>query len=128
LPALIEAVKRQTSADRKAAFQDRGARLASAHQKAVEEARTEASYAWDASPVSVARLCAELWDGIRDEDWSLVAFIFSLSNWPLRLWNFEKHYQFIGGSGGGGSGYNAPAATGAALANRKHRRLTVSIQ
>ena len=39
-----------------------------------------------------------------------------------------KHYQYIGGTGGGGIGYGAPAAVGAALANRKHGRLSVSIQ
>ena len=51
-----------------------------------------------------------------------------LSDWPMRLWNFDKHYQFIGGSGGAGVGYSAPAAVGAALANRRHGRLSVNIQ
>ena len=51
-----------------------------------------------------------------------------MSNWPLRLWNFDKHYQFIGGQGGYGVGYGAPASLGGALANRKHGRLTVAIQ
>ena len=128
LPSLIEEVRRQTSTDRKAAFKDRGAKLALAHRKALDDARAEGAYAWDASPVSVARLCAELWAAIKDDDWSLASFIFSLSNWPLRLWNFDKYYQYIGGSGGGGIGYNAPAATGAALANRKHGRLTINVQ
>src|SRR5207253_344625 len=56
---------------------------------------------------------------------SEVAFV---SRWPLRLWNIDKHYQFIGGSGGAGVGYGAPAAVGAALANKKHGRLSVNIQ
>ena len=51
-----------------------------------------------------------------------------MSRWPLRLWDFDKHYQFIGGSGGAGVGYGAPAAVGAALANRKRGRLSVTIQ
>ena len=51
-----------------------------------------------------------------------------VSRWPLRLWNFDKHYQYIGGSGGAGVGYGAPAAVGAALANKKHGRLSVNIQ
>ena len=50
------------------------------------------------------------------------------SRWPTELWDFEKHYQFIGGKGGEGVGYGAPAAVGAALANRKHGRLTINIQ
>ena len=50
------------------------------------------------------------------------------SSWPSRLWNFTKHYQYIGSQGAAGIGYGAPAAVGAALANRKYGRLTVNIQ
>jgi acetolactate synthase-1/2/3 large subunit len=128
LPSLIEAVKRLITADRKRALQDRGAKLAVAHTEALERARAEAAYAWEASPISTARLSAELWEQIRDKDWSLVSHVNFASNWPRRLWNFDKHYQFIGGSGGAGEGYNSPAAAGAALANRKRGRLSVSIQ
>jgi acetolactate synthase-1/2/3 large subunit len=128
LPALIEETKRQITADRKGAFQARGAKLAAAHQSALEQARTDASYAWDASPISTGRLCAEIWAQIKDEDWSLVSLLRHFSWWPLRLWPFDKHYQYIGVQGGGGIGYNAPASVGAALANKKHGRLSVSIQ
>jgi thiamine pyrophosphate-dependent acetolactate synthase large subunit-like protein len=48
--------------------------------------------------------------------------------WAMRLWDFNKHYQHIGGSGGAGVGYGAPAALGAALANKKYGRLSVNIQ
>src|SRR6202023_3511812 len=51
-----------------------------------------------------------------------------VGNWPNRLWNMEKHYHYIGGQGAGGLGYSAPASVGAALANRKYGRLSVSIQ
>ena len=129
LPSLIEAVKHLLTDDRKRALQDRGAKLAAAQQKALEQARTDATYAWDASPVSTARLCAELWAQIKDKDWSLVSDVTPwVSNWPRRLWAFAKHYQFIGGAGGHGIGYGAPAAVGAALANRKYGRLSVNIQ
>src|SRR4030095_12728574 len=43
-------------------------------------------------------------------------------------WSRDKHYQSLGGSGGAGVGYGAPAAIGAALANKKHGRLSVTIQ
>jgi thiamine pyrophosphate-dependent acetolactate synthase large subunit-like protein len=128
LPALIEAVKRLLTGDRKQAIQARAAKLAQASHQALDQTRTAASYAWDASPVSTARLTAELWGQIKDEDWSLVSDPFWVSNWPLRLWDFTKHYQFIGGAGGEGVGYLAPAALGAAIANKKHGRLSVSIQ
>lgn len=128
LPSLIEETKRLITPDRKQALQARGAKLASAHQQALEQARTDATYAWDASPISTARLCAELWAQIKNEDWSLVSILRHFSWWPLRLWPFDKQYQYIGTQGGGGIGYNAPASVGAALANRKHGRFSVSIQ
>ena len=126
LPALIEAVKRLITPERRRAFDARGAKLADASRAVLDRARTDAGYAWDASPISTARLAAELWQQIRTEDWSLVNG--NLSGWPLRLWNFEKHHQYIGVSGGSGIGYGAPASIGAALANRKYGRLSVNIQ
>ncbi len=128
LPSLIEAVKRLMTPDRKRVLDDRGAKLAAAGRDALERTRTEATYAWDASPISTARLSAELWAQIKNDDWSLVSDVGFVSRWPLRLWDFDKHYQFIGGAGGAGVGYGAPAAVGAALANRKYGRLSVSIQ
>jgi acetolactate synthase-1/2/3 large subunit len=128
LPSLTESVKRRLNADRKRIFQDRGAKLAAAHQESLQRARDAAAYAWDASPISTARLSAELWAHIKDEDWSLVSNVTTVNRWPQRLWSFDKYYQFIGGSGGYGIGYGAPAAIGAALANRKHGRLSVNIQ
>jgi thiamine pyrophosphate-dependent acetolactate synthase large subunit-like protein len=128
LPSLIEACKRLITTDRKRAFEERGKKLAAAQQEALEKARTEATYGWDASPISTARLYTELWAQIKDQDWSLASDAAHSSGWPLRLWNFDKHYQYIGGSGGAGIGYGAPAAVGAALANRKHGRLTVNVQ
>ncbi|MGH9681136.1 MAG: thiamine pyrophosphate-binding protein, partial [Candidatus Acidiferrales bacterium] len=101
LPSLIEEVKRQTTADRKRAFQDRGAKLAAARHQELEQARIDASYAWDASPISTARVSAEVWNQIKGEDWSLVSILRHFSWWPLRLWTFDKHYQYIGAQGGG---------------------------
>src|SRR5438132_436489 len=128
LPALIEETKRQITPQRKQAFQDRGAKLAAAHNVALEATRKEATYAWDASPISTARLSTELWAQIKNEDWSIVSILHHFSWWPIRLWNFDKCYQYIGRQGGGGIGYNAPATVGAALANKKYGRLSVSIQ
>ncbi len=127
LPSLTEAVKSLTNNDRKRMFQERGSNFANEHQKAWDRARSEATYGWDSSPISIARLSSELWAQIKNEDWSLVSSVNPASRWPLRLWSFDKHYQYIGGSGGEGQGYSAPAAAGAALANKKHGRLSVSI-
>ena len=128
LPALIEACKRAITADRRRLFDERGKKLAEANLAALERARAEAAYAWDASPISTARMSAELWAQIKNEDWAYVSESGNPSGWPMRLWDFSKHYQWIGDSGGAGVGYGAPAAVGAALANKKHGRLSVTIQ
>jgi acetolactate synthase-1/2/3 large subunit len=127
LPLLIEQVKRLIDAERKSALDARGKRLAGIHNTMMENWKAEATIGWDTSPITLARLCAELYDQIKDDDWSMVGNGIRVT-WPRRLWNFDKHYRWIGSSGGSGIGYNAPASLGAALANRKHGRLSVTIQ
>ena len=128
LPSLTESIRGLLTSDRKSVLQDRGAQFAIARQESLQRARDAAAYAWDASPISTARLCAELWANIKNEDWSLVSFTTFVNRWPQRLWSFDKYHQYIGGHGGAGVGYGAPAAVGAALANRKYGRLSVNIQ
>src|SRR2546426_8976534 len=129
LPVLIEAVKRLITGDRKRVFQERGAKLAQASKTTRERLRQAATYAWDSSPVSTARVAAELWAVIKNEDWSLVSNYYSEAGiWPRRLWDFNKSYQWLGHAGGGGIGYGAPSSVGAALANKKHGRFSVSLQ
>ncbi len=128
LPSLIEACRKLITADRRRAIDARGARLAEASKKLQDQALQDAAWGWDSSPITTARMSAEIWNQIKNEDWSLVSDVVFQSFWPTRLWNFTKHYQFIGGHGAYGVGYNAPAAVGAALANRKYGRLTVNIQ
>ena len=122
LPYLIEACKRLLTADRKSAMEARGKKFAAAHAQGLDRARTEATYGWDSTPISTARLSAELYDVIRDKDWSLVGGA------PSRLWNVDTVYRTAGGGGAYGVGYTAPGSVGAALANRKHGRLSVAIQ
>jgi thiamine pyrophosphate-dependent acetolactate synthase large subunit-like protein len=128
LPALIDQCKRAITADRRRAFDDRGRKLAEAHASARQRARIDATYAWDASPISTARLSAELWNAIRSEDWALVSESGNPGGWPRRMWDFDTHYRWLGGSGGAGIGYGAPASVGAALSNKKRGRFSVAIQ
>jgi len=125
LPVLTEAVKRLVDEGRKAAFDERGQKLAKAHLAMVEQSKINATIAWDASPITTARMCAEVYNQIKDEDWSVVGSSIRLT-WMHRLWDFKKPYQWNGGSGGAGVGYNLPASIGAALANKKHGRFTLS--
>jgi acetolactate synthase I/II/III large subunit len=124
LPSLLEAIKRQLTDDRKRAFEQRGAKIAVARQRAQEQARKAATYGWDASPVSVARLSTELWAQIKGEDWALAGN----RGGSLGMWNFDKRYQRLMGGDATGIGFTAPSSVGAALAHRKHGRLAVCIQ
>lgn len=63
---------------------------------------------------------------LNDYDWSLVNG--NLGSWPRRLWNFDRPYRYLGGSGGSGIGYGSGASLGAALAFRDTGRLCVDIQ
>jgi acetolactate synthase I/II/III large subunit len=128
LPYLIEAVKKLVTPNRKTAYEARGKKMAEARLAALERARLESTYAWDTSPISTGRMAAEIWNVIKNEDWSLLSATDHFSRWPQRMWDFTKHHQFIGGQGGAGIGYGAPAAAGAALANKKYGRLSVTIQ
>jgi thiamine pyrophosphate-dependent acetolactate synthase large subunit-like protein len=128
---LIEAVKAALPADRKSAVAAKIETFRKTHAETYEAARQAAVFGWDASPVSTGRLCMELWQQIKAEDWALVsvgASPYFFSNWPHRLWHIDKHYQYLGAGGGGGVGYGLPAAVGAALANKALGRFSVSIQ
>jgi acetolactate synthase-1/2/3 large subunit len=125
LPALTEQVKRLIDEGRKAAYESRGKKYAAARLAMIEQAKSDATIGWDASPITTARMCAEVYAQIKDEDWSLVGNAIR-NMWPHRLWNIAKPYQWNGGSGGAGVGYNLPASIGAALANKPHGRLTVA--
>lgn len=129
LPSLIEAVQMALTPARQAAIAQRGEEArrnqAAARERTLQQA---AANAWNSRPISSARLSAELWAQIKNEDWALVSRDQSLSFWPHRLWSFEQHHQFIGGPGGQGIGYGLPAAVGAALAHREHGRLVVNLQ
>jgi acetolactate synthase I/II/III large subunit len=126
LPSLIETVKRLIDPGRKSAYEGRGKKLTAIFNSMLEQAKTDSTVGWDASPITTARLCAELYDQIKHDDWSLVGNGINVA-WPRKLWNFDKPHRWNGVSGGAGVGYNAPASLGAALANKKHGRLTVTI-
>ena len=127
MPTLIEAVKRELNPARSAAIAARGQRLAEMAPRLLEQARADAVHGWDASPISVPRMVMELYDNIRNVDWTMPTETVFLSDWPHRLWDINKPHNWIGGSGAQGVGYNAPAALGAALANKNTGRITAAI-
>ena len=123
LPSLIEFVKKEVSPAKRNA---RTEKLKSDYAKMKERAREAASHAWDASPVSTARLHAELWQVLKKENWCLAES--RNGSWAARLWPATQQHNFLGQSGGAGVGYIAPAAVGAALANKDKGILTAVVQ
>jgi hypothetical protein len=84
LPSLIEEVRRLMTPDRKAAAQARGARVAAAHKSAHMKAVEDARHGWDASPVSVPRMIAELGAQIKNDDWAIVSGHQFTGDWQRR--------------------------------------------
>ena len=122
LPSLIEACKRLITADRRQAFEERGKRIASANAQSLERARIEASFAWDATPISLPRVWAEMWDVVKNKDWALV------NGGGSRLWKIDKFHQTLGGGGAAALGSGLPMAVGAALAHKKYGRVCIGLQ
>jgi thiamine pyrophosphate-dependent acetolactate synthase large subunit-like protein len=132
LPAIIDEVKRQLTADRRSMIQDRAAKHAEANQRARIETLSQAVQArragWDASPVSTARIYSELWPLIMNEDWCLASPSNFSGGHNGQLWDHNKPYSYLGGQGAGGMGYGAPACVGAALAAKNRGRIVINVQ
>lgn len=132
LQPIIDEVKRQMTADNRRTIQDRVAKHTAANQQAHVEAVTQAVQAkragWDGSPVSTARIYAELWPLIMNEDWCLSSPSNFSGGHNAQLWDHNKPYSYLGGQGAGGMGYGAPASVGAALAAKSRGRIVINVQ
>ena len=126
LPLLIEFVKQAITANRKTVFEQRGAARRKAYAQARANMKQRAALGWDASPITIARMTAELYPHIKDLDWSMVNSSSGAQGWPLSLFPMDKTYRWLGRSGAAGQGYGPPAAIGAALGNKSLGRFTFS--
>jgi len=132
LPLIIEEAKRQLTADKRSTIQSRIAKHTEANQQARIKEITQAVQAkragWDGSPVCTARIYAELWPLIMNEDWCLASPSGFSGGHNAQLWDHNKPYSYLGGQGAGGMGYGAPACVGAALAAKSRGRIVVNVQ
>ena len=128
LPALIAAVNSAMTGDRKAQNDARKAHFTDAFESRRKINLAQAAIGWDLSPITVARMCAELWAQIKNDDFSLVTATGFQSRWPQRLWDLTKYHSYNGDAGAYGVGYNLPAAVGGALAARDEGRFGVNLQ
>ena len=127
MPYLVEAVKKNLPDAKKAAFADRGKKLADARAASYKAAQQEAASGWDATPISTARMCMELWNVIKNEDFSLTNATQPGGYWAHKLWKMDKPHHWLGDPGAYGVGYGAGGSIGSALANKKHGRLSIAI-
>jgi acetolactate synthase-1/2/3 large subunit len=132
LPLLIEEVRRQATSDRQRAIQDRTGKHAIANQQARLEALNKAleqkRAGWNATPIATARIYAELWPLIMNEDWILASPSGFSGGHNGQLWDHDKPYSYLGSQGAGGMGYGAPASVGAALAAKSRGQMVINIQ
>ncbi len=130
LPYLIEECQTlvSSSPNMKSVIDARFERVSSEHNQLRTTWKEDAKKKWSNSPMSLARVASEVWDAIKGEDWVLAAGRLGYARWERRFWEFTKPYQYLGGSAGGGLGYNLPAAIGVALANRGTGRMIVDLQ
>jgi len=132
LPLIIEEVNRQLTGDRKSRIQDRTAKHAQANHEARVTALAQAIESkragWNGTPICTARIYAELWPLIMNEDWCLSSPSGFSGGHNAQLWEHNKPYSYLGGQGAGGMGYGAPASVGAALAAKARNRIVINIQ
>jgi thiamine pyrophosphate-dependent acetolactate synthase large subunit-like protein len=126
LPEFTELVRRATDNGRRSVLTQRANKLRANYEETDKRIRAAAAIGWDSSPVTTARLTAELYDAIKSEPWSLV--VSSGAHWARRMWPTTEYHQMLGGSGGAGIGYSLPGAVGAALANKAKGLLSVTFQ
>ena len=132
LPALLAAVRSLATPGQVRVVTERRAKHATANQAARVAALTKAldvkRKGWDASPVSTARIYAELWPLIMNEDWCLASPSNFSGGHHRELWMHDKPYSYLGGQGAAGMGYGLGACGGAALAARGRNRIVINVQ
>jgi acetolactate synthase I/II/III large subunit len=132
LPGIISEVQALMTRSGQRAIAERSLKHAAANRDAtllaLNKAIDEKRVGWDATPVSTARIYAELWPLIMHEDWCLASPSAFSGAHHRELWAHDRPYSYLGPQGAGGMGYGAGASGGAALAARKRGRFVINVQ
>ncbi len=132
LPVIIEEVRRALTGGKRREVERRSARHAEANRAAAVAGVRAAAQAkragWNGSPVATARVYADLWPLIENEDWCLSSGSRFSGAHHAELWALDKPYSFLGSSGAGGIGYGLGASVGAGLAAKHRGRFVINIQ
>ena len=132
LSLIIAAVDAAVTPAQRALIASRSAKHASVNQESyvsgLKQSLLVKRKGWDNSPVSTARIYAELWPLLANEDWCLASPSNFSGSHHRELWAHNKPYSYLGTQGAGGMGYGAGACGGAALAARERKRIVINIQ
>ncbi len=127
LPMLLDACRGLVAGEPEVRRAERAAwtrELGELHAKAVDGWAAEAAAQADLSPVSTARLAAEVWQVVKDHDWVLTAG--TAGGWAHRLWDFDVPHRHPGRQLG--TATQIGISLGVALAHRGTGRLVVDLQ
>jgi acetolactate synthase-1/2/3 large subunit len=127
LPILLDACRRLVAAEPAARAEERAAWVAELHElhaRAAKAWAAEAAAEAGRSPVSTARLAAEVWDVVSGHDWVLTAG--TAGEWARRLWDFDAPHRHPGRQLG--TATQIGISLGVALAHRGSGRLVVDLQ
>jgi len=127
LPLLLERCRELLGADSPGRSQEREQRradLAERHARTWQAWAARAQEVADASPVSTARLAAEVWEVVREHDWVLTAG--TAAEWALRTWDFDRPHRHPGKQLG--TATQIGISLGVALAHKGTGRLVVDLQ
>ncbi len=128
LPELIKKCREKLTGlgDRSKDLKSRFTSLSSQHAQIRKAWKEESRENWDATPMTIQRLAAEVWEAIKKEDWVLTVSTNGLQEWARKLWDWDKPYRFPGE--GLGTGTQLNISLGVALAYRGTGKLVVDIQ
>lgn len=125
LEQLIAAVARRIDVPARGLIDARRAAVAAKGVTLRAEQRDALGRVWTSTPISPARLVAETWEAVRDDE--VLLCLRNTRTWPQGVWQFSGAGDYLGHSGGGGVGYGPGALVGGALAARDQGRLGVGI-
>jgi acetolactate synthase I/II/III large subunit len=132
LPILLEECRRLlTNAGRRSVerrIAEHSAANRAARRRELHAALDEKRVGWNGSPISTARLYAELWPLIMSEDWCLASPTRFSGEHHRELWDLDRPYSYLGLQPAGGMGYGLGQSVGAALAAKSRERIVINIQ
>lgn len=126
IPALTQACKEKISEDQKLQkkIAQRIKLISNKHSSQWSKWQGDVKKFWDHDPMHEARMAAEIWEVIKDEDWVLSAG--TLKDWVRKVWDFDKPYRHPGRELGTATQFGM--SLGVALAYKNTDKVVVNLQ